>query len=162
MSNQLSASFEIEVVNREYKLVGMSITANFPKSFPEAAITIQREFWKRRNEIKNSKDYEILFSPGMCNGILATYFACIEVTEYSDKTPEGMIAFTLPSTEYVKISCTNKTIGEGYNKLFKWMKENQYEHKLYGACQIEIFYINDEADEEPAEILIPISKLNKG
>ncbi|XID94998.1 GyrI-like domain-containing protein [Paenibacillaceae bacterium WGS1546] len=136
MSNQLAASFEIEVVNREYKLVGMSITANFPESFPEAAITIQREFWERRNEIKNSKDYEILFSPGMCNGILATYFACIEVTEFFDKTPEGMIAFTLPSIEYVKVSCTNKTIGEGYNKLFEWMKENQYEHKFYGACQI--------------------------
>lgn len=153
------ASFEIEVVNREYKFVGMYITGNFPESFPEVAVTVQREFWERRKEIKNSKDYETLFSPGMCNGILATYFACIEVTEV-DNVPEGMIAFTLPDTEYVKVSCTNKTIGEGYNKLFDWMKQNRYEHKFYGACQIEIFYINDEVDEEPVEILIPISKLN--
>lgn len=159
MNKQLVASFEIEVVNREYKFVGMSITGNFPESFPEVAVTVQREFWERRKEIKNSKDYETLFSPGMCNGILATYFACIEVTEV-DHVPEGMIAFTLPDTEYVKVSCTNKTIGEGYNKLFDWMKQNRYEHKFYGACQIEIFYINDEVDEEPVEILIPISKLN--
>ncbi|GIP18126.1 hypothetical protein J40TS1_37680 [Paenibacillus montaniterrae] len=159
MNKQLEASFEIEVVNREYKLVGMSITGNFPESFPEVAVTVQREFWERRKEIKNSKDYETLFSPGMCNGILATYFACVEVTEV-DNVPEGMIAFTLPDTEYVKVSCTNKTIGEGYNKLFDWMKQNRYEHKFYGACQIEIFYINDEVDEEPVEILIPICKLN--
>lgn len=159
MNKQLVASFEIEVVNREYKFVGMYITGNFPESFPEVAVTVQREFWERRKEIKNSKDYETLFSPGMCNGILATYFACIEVTEV-DNVPEGMIAFTLPDTEYVKVSCTNKTIGEGYNKLFDWMKQNRYEHKFYGACQIEIFYINDEVDEEPVEILIPISKLN--
>jgi len=160
MSSQLVGSLEVEVVNREYKLVGMCITANFPDSFPEVAINVQREFWERRKEIKNSKNYEILFSPGMCNGILATYFACIEVIEF-DNIPEGMIAFTLPNTEYVKVLCTNKTIGEGYNKLFEWMKENQYEHKFYGACQIEIFYINNEADEEPVEILIPISKLNQ-
>lgn len=159
MNKQLVASFEIEVVNREYKFVGMYITGNFPESFPEVAVTVQRDFWERRKEIKNSKDYETLFSPGMCNGILATYFACIEVTEV-DNVPEGMIAFTLPDTEYVKVSCTNKTIGEGYNKLFDWMKQNRYEHKFYGACQIEIFYINDEVDEEPVEILIPISKLN--
>ncbi|MFC6333138.1 GyrI-like domain-containing protein [Paenibacillus septentrionalis] len=159
MNKLLLASFEIEVVNREYKFVGMYITGNFPESFPEVAVTVQREFWERRKEIKNSKDYETLFSPGMCNGILATYFACIEVTEV-DNVPEGMIAFTLPDTEYVKVSCTNKTIGEGYNKLFDWMKQNRYEHKFYGACQIEIFYINDEVDEEPVEILIPISKLN--
>lgn len=38
------------------------------------------------------------------------------------------------------------------------MNDNHYEHKLYGACQIEIFYIDDDADEEPVEILIPISR----
>lgn len=158
--NQLAASFEIEVVNREYKLVGMSITGNFPESFPEVAVTIQRAFWERRKEIQHAKDYDILFSPGMCNGIVATYFACTEVAEIGD-VPEGMIAFTLPDVEYVKVACTNKTIGQGYDKLFEWMKQNNYEHRLYGACQIEIYYINEEADEEPVEILIPISKVNQ-
>jgi predicted transcriptional regulator YdeE len=160
-SNQVKviASYEIVIVNREYKFVGMSVTAKFPESFPEVAILVQQDFWDRRKQIKNARDYEILLSPGMCNGILATYLACLEVTEFSELLPEGMISFTLPNTEYVKISCTNKTIGEGYNKLFEWLKENKYEHKFYGACQIEIFYIDDEADEEPVEILIPISKV---
>jgi predicted transcriptional regulator YdeE len=160
MSNKVEASYEIEVVNREYKLIGMSITAKFPESFPDAAISIQRDFWDRRKQIPNAKDYEVLFSPGMCNGILATYFACSEVTEYSETIPEGMIAFTLPDTEYVKIRCTNKTIGEGYNKLFEWMRDKEYEHRYQGACQIEIFYIEDQADEELVEILIPINKVN--
>jgi hypothetical protein len=34
------ATFECEVITREYKLVGQSITANFPNSFPDAAIKI--------------------------------------------------------------------------------------------------------------------------
>ncbi|WP_270168713.1 GyrI-like domain-containing protein [Paenibacillus sp. SYP-B4298] len=156
--NNVVASFEIEVVNREYKLVGMSITGNYPDSFPEVAVTIQRAFWDRRKEIKNSKDYDILFSPGMCNGIVATYFACTEVTDIGE-VPEGMLAFTLPDMEYVKIACTNKTIAQGYDKLFEWMKQNQYEHRFYNACQIEIFYIDEEAEEEPVDILIPLSKV---
>lgn len=156
--SKLTASFEIEVVNREYKLVGMSITGNFPDSFPEVAVTIQRAFWDRRKEIKNAKNPDILFSPGMCNGILATYLACVEVTEIGE-IPEGMIGFVLPSNEYVKVACTNRTIGEGYNHLFEWMKQNQYEHQFYNACQIEIFYIDEEADEEPVDILIPIQKV---
>ncbi|MHA7966521.1 GyrI-like domain-containing protein [Paenibacillus sp. CAU 1782] len=157
MGAQLKPSFEIEVVNREFKLVGMSVTGNYPDSLPEIAINVQRAFWERRKEIKHAADYETLFSPGMCNGILATYLACVEVTEI-DLVPDGMIGFVLPATEYVKVLCTNKTIGEGYNKLFEWMKQNKYVHKWYDACQVEIFYIDEEADEEPVEILIPISK----
>jgi predicted transcriptional regulator YdeE len=151
------ATHQVEVVNRAYQFVGMSITAPWPDSFQEPSMKIQREFWERKGEVSLAKSRDILFSPGMYNGIIATYFACLEVAELSH-VPEGMIGFTLPAVDYAKVDCTNKTEGEGYDKLFAWMKENGYEHRLYGACQIEAYYMDDEADEAPVEILIPISK----
>ncbi|MBB6024692.1 putative transcriptional regulator YdeE [Paenibacillus sp. JGP012] len=159
MGKELSRSFDIEVVNREFKLVGLCETGNFPDAFPELAVKVQRAFWDRRKEIKYGKDYEVLFSPFMCNGIIATYFGCVEVTEFAD-VPEGMLAFVLPETTYVKVLCTNKTIGEGHDKLHEWIRQNGYEPKLYGSSQIEIYYIDEEADEEPVEILFPVSKVN--
>ena len=68
------------------------------------------------------------------------------------------MGFEVPSTKYAKTTCTNKTIGEGYNKVFQWMGENGYIQKEYYAFQIEIFYIDELAEELPVEILIPIKE----
>jgi hypothetical protein len=46
--------FSCEIIRREYQLVGQSITANFPQSFPDAALKIQMEFVERRHEITNA------------------------------------------------------------------------------------------------------------
>ncbi len=46
------ATFECEVIKKEYQLVGQSVTANFPQSFPNAAIKVQREFEKRIDEVR--------------------------------------------------------------------------------------------------------------
>jgi predicted transcriptional regulator YdeE len=156
MTREKLSKFQCELTTREYLLIGQSITVNFPSGFPDAALKIQLEFVERRNEIKNSKDKEVLISPYMCNGIVATYFACLEVSDLSD-IPEGMIGFTLPSQTYAKINCTNKSIGEAYDKIFKWMKENGYVQRfLDKTFPIEIYYFEDDVEEEDVEILIPI------
>jgi predicted transcriptional regulator YdeE len=150
------ATFECEVVTKEYQFVGQSITANFPSSFPEAAIKVQTEFFqKRKSEVSNVVTRAILYSPYMCNGVVATYFACLEVTKI-ENVPPGMIGFKLPSTRYAKISCSNKTIGEGYSKIFAWIETNGFKGKSSSSSSsIEIFYF-DEKPEEKVEILIPI------
>ena len=92
----------------------------------------------------------------MCNDIVATYFACVEVDELTE-IPKGMIGFKLPMMEYAKISCSNKTIDQGYSKLFAWISENGYKQKWYDkSFPIEIFYLEEGAEEEVVEILIPI------
>ncbi len=156
LNNQTIATFACEIIQSEFHLIGQSITANFPQGFPEAAIKVQKDFIARRDEIIQAKNKEILFSPHMCNEIVATYFACLEVDEITD-IPEGMIGFSLPKTKYAKISCSNKTIDQGYSKIFTWMGENDYRQKwLNNCCPIEIFYFEDNVDEERVDILIPI------
>lgn len=156
MQRQKLEKFKCELTTRDYSLIGQSITTNFPSGFPDAALKVQLEFVERRNEIMNSIDKEVLFSPYMCNGIIATYFACLEVSDLSD-IPEGMIGFTLPSQSYAKINCTNKSIGEAYDRIFKWMNENKYNQRfLENTCPIEIYYFEDNVEEEDVEILIPI------
>ena len=46
------ATFECEVVKKEYQLVGQSVTANFPQSFPDAAMKVQMDFEKRIDEVE--------------------------------------------------------------------------------------------------------------
>lgn len=150
------ATFECEVVQKEYELIGQSITANFPESFPDAAMKVQMDFEKRIDEIKNCKNKHVLLSPYMCNDIVATYFACVEVDSLSE-IPEGMIGLNIPATEYAKISCSNKTIAQGYSRLIAWMSENGYKQKWYDkSFPIEIFYLDEGAEEEVVEILLPI------
>lgn len=149
------ATFDCEVVTKEFQLVGQCITVNFPSAFPEAAIRIQKEFWQRRSEIHDAVNPNIIFSPYMCNGAVATYFACLEVSAIGE-VPEGMIGFKLPVSRYAKINCSNRTIGEAYTKVFEWIGANGYKQRSgYEASPVEIFYIEDQ-DEEKAEILIPI------
>lgn len=154
--NNTIATFECTVVQKELLLVGQSITANFPDSFPQAAITIQKQFVARKHELSNTVHQEILYSPYMCNGIFATYFACLEVEDLMS-IPEGMIGFKLPYNHYAKISCSTKTIGEGYDKIFTWMNEQGLRQKYYDqSCQIEIYYFEEQTEEERVELLIPI------
>jgi predicted transcriptional regulator YdeE len=150
------ATFECEVIKKEYRLVGQSVTVNFPKAFPDAAMKVQMDFEKRRDEVRSCKNKHVLISPYMCNDIVATYFACVEVEALSE-IPEGMIGFNIPMTSYAKISCSNKTIDEGYSKLFAWMNENGYKQKWYDKTfPIETFYLEENVEEEVVELLIPI------
>src|SRR5690554_3829603 len=114
MSNKIIAPFEINVVTREYQLVGISGTGKFPESFPDTATNVINKFGNLRRKIDNAKSYDIVLCPGMCNGIVATYFVCLEVEEIQGEIPEGMLSFKLPKTEYLMIRCTNNSIMEGY------------------------------------------------
>lgn len=154
----MQKNFDIEIVTKEFKLVGISATDKFDDSFPETATKVLTDFGGSLRQIQNAMSYDTVFCPGMCNGIIATYFACLEVEKLMEQNPPGMVSFTLPETRYVKILCTNNSIGEGYEELFRWMEENNYRHRLYGACQIEIYYKFFSNGEEPAEVLIPIEK----
>jgi hypothetical protein len=78
------ATFKFETVKREYQFVGLCTTANFPESFPEAAIKVQTEFISRRSEINGVKNTEILYSPYMCNGNVGTYLHALKLMK-SDK-----------------------------------------------------------------------------
>jgi len=149
------ATFNCEIITKEYQFIGQSITANFPSSFPEAAIQVQGEFRSRISEISGTVNPDTLYSPYMCNGVVATYFACSEVSSI-DEIPEGMIGFKLPTTKYAKISCSNRTIGEGYSRIFQWIGENGYKQRSSSdSSSIEIFYIEGNG-EEKVELLIPI------
>jgi len=156
MENQVNVKLQCEVVTREFLLVGECKTANFPSSFPDIALQTQIQFANRKHEISNALNQEILFSPYMCNGIVATYFACLEVESLTD-IPEGMIGFKLPIIDYAKVRCTTKSIGEGYDQIFGWMQANGYRQKfLEQTCPVEIYYLEENVEEEQVEILIPI------
>ncbi|WP_088101995.1 GyrI-like domain-containing protein [Halalkalibacter urbisdiaboli] len=153
--SKVIATYSCEVVKKEFKFIGISNTAPFPSAFPEAAIKVHQDFWGIRETVPNCDNNRIIYSPFICNNIIATYFACLEVSDIQS-VPEGMIGFELPSTDYAKITCTNKTIGEGYNKVFQWMGDNGYIKKGNNAFQIEVYYIEERNVEEQVEILIPI------
>ncbi|GIP39113.1 hypothetical protein J31TS4_23930 [Paenibacillus sp. J31TS4] len=150
-----TAVFPCELVEREYRLTGLSRTAAFPSGFPDAAIQVQRELWARKEEVAQQVNEGVLVSPFMCNGIYAAYLACLETAEGAP-VPAGMIDLFLPQATYALVRCTNKTIGQGYDRLHGWIRENEYKRLWYGASQIEVYYIDDEAEEEPVELLIPV------
>jgi predicted transcriptional regulator YdeE len=154
MKNKTS-TYQCEMVKKEFTFVGISVTVPFPSAFPQAALKVQQDFEKRIIDISNPVNHKVLISPFICNGIIATYFACLEVSDLRS-IPEGMIGFTVLSTEYAKITCTNRTIGEGYNEVFRWMGENGYTQKGNNAFQMEVYYIDELAEEEKVELLIPI------
>lgn len=146
-----------EVVTKEWKVVGMSITAPFPAGFPDAAMQIHHQFVAKRDLIKHAVNREVLLSPFICNEIVATYFACLEVDELSS-VPDGMIGFTIPSMRYAQVTCTNRTIGEGYHALLNWISQNGFRQKYANAFQVEVFYLDETAEEERVELLIPIQE----
>lgn len=155
-NHKTSASFECEVVTKRFDLVGQIRTAKFPEDFPDAAIELQKAFDRRVGEIKHVKDRSVAICPYMANDIVATYFACVEVEKMED-VPEDMIAFTLPETRYAKVACSNRTIQEGYGKIFAWMGEKGYIQKRFdNSSPVEIFYYGGGEEEIPVEILIPI------
>ncbi|MCG1020793.1 GyrI-like domain-containing protein [Sutcliffiella horikoshii] len=150
------ATFKCEVIQRKLQLVGQCATGNFPQSFPDVAINVQKEFEIRRNEVRNVVDPEVIFSPYLSNNLVATYFACVEVKEF-DSIPSGMMGIDIPMTTYAKVSCSNKTIEKGYERIFSWMKDNGYQHESFEkALPIEIFYYEDNVEEEIVELYIPI------
>ncbi|MEI5908055.1 GyrI-like domain-containing protein [Bacillus spongiae] len=144
-----------KIISKEYTLVGISSSAPFPSAFPEEAIRLQKQFWQRKKEVKNALNKQVLVSPYLSNGIIATYFASLEVTDLNS-IPEGMTGFIIPTTKYAAIECTNRSIEEGYTHLFNWMEEKGYRLKTREAFQMELFYINDSEEEIKVELLMPI------
>ncbi|KPB06333.1 GyrI-like domain-containing protein [Bacillus sp. CHD6a] len=150
------ATFKCEVVQRKLQLVGKSATGNFPQSFPEVAMNVQQDFENRRDEVNHVVDHEVIYCPYLANSLIATYFACVEVNEFSSIL-DGMMAISIPMTTYAKISCSNKTVDKGYEKIFYWMKENGYrQESLEKAFPMEVFYFEDDVEEEIVELYIPI------
>ncbi len=155
MQQKTKALFECEVMEREFNLVGQSVTASFPDSFPQTSIDIHYKFEQRRDEIKNAVNPDVIYAPYMCNEIVATYFGCLEVRGF-ESIPADMVGFHVPATKYAKITCTNRTIEEGYTKLFEWMRNNRYKQKWFDqSFPIEIFYLEEGVEEETVELLVP-------
>lgn len=57
--------------------------------------------------------------------------------------------------DQAQVICTNRTIGEGYGQLERFMKENGHV-SLRNACAIEVFHIREDGEEEQVEIWSPI------
>ncbi|WP_413382046.1 effector binding domain-containing protein [Alkalihalobacillus sp. 1P02AB] len=152
---KLTPFLQCQLVEREYLLVGISTTTLFPNGFPTEAKKIQHQFLKRKDDVQAVKDNTTLISPFLCNEVLATYFACFEVRE-SVPQPEDMLEIPLKKTKYAMITCTNKTISEGYERLFQWMHKVRLQQKLIGATQLEIFYLEEGEEEVKVELLIPV------
>ncbi|WP_028562042.1 effector binding domain-containing protein [Paenibacillus pinihumi] len=146
--------FECEIIARDASdFAGFSFSGPFPHSFPSEAVKVQHKLGSRKSEFTPNINTDVVFSPYYVSDNLATYFACYEVPE-GNAIPEGMVSFKLPGHTYAKVTCTNKTIRDGYGHVFNWMQKNGHK-QLNGACSIEVFYI-EEADEEKVELLIPV------
>ena len=159
MTEQLAMD-QCTTVTKSFHLVGTSITANFATDFPTASITVQQAFEKQMSSIPNAKSTSVLVSPYMCNDIIATYFACVEVHDLS-QVPKDMIGFTLPKMTYASIQCVPATIGEAYGKLYQWIEsQNLKVNHLQAAMPIEIFYLKENPTDETVEILIPIENVS--
>lgn len=156
MTQKTIATFECKVIKKEFLLVGESITANFPQGISEASIQLSETFNLRREEVQHAQNIDKVICPYMCNGILATYLTCLEVDQLG-QIPAGMIGFKIPETEYAVVSCSNKTIGEGYDRIFSWIQENGFISNNH-AFSIEVFYYEENVEEKRAEILIPIQQ----
>ncbi|TYS70449.1 AraC family transcriptional regulator [Sutcliffiella horikoshii] len=150
------ATFKCEVVQKKLQLVGQCATGNFPQSFPEVAMNVQQDFENRRDEVSHVVDRNVIYCPYLANSLVATYFACVEVNEFAT-IPSGMMAINIPITTYAKITCSNKTVDKSYERVFSWMKDNGYrQESLEKALPIEVFYFEDDAEEEMVELYIPV------
>lgn len=146
--------FECEIIQtNERKFAGFSFSGAFPQSFPAEAVNVQQRLGNRKAEFTSTVNTNVLYSPYCVVDGLATYWACYQI-QGDDPVPEGMTVFKLPGHRYAKVNCTNKTISEGYSKLFEWIGQNGIK-LLANAYSMEIFYIK-EIEEEPVELLIPI------
>ncbi|WP_166238958.1 effector binding domain-containing protein [Paenibacillus turpanensis] len=136
------------------KLVGVSFSGTFPDSFPHKAMELQQQFWKRCHEIEGRVEEAALISPFFANESFVTYWACCEVQQV-DRIPEGMEVIELPAKTYASVTCTNRTIEEGYRVLEEWIKKERLQ-KAAKSCSVEIFYIQEDAEVEQVELLAPI------
>lgn len=147
---------QCDLISREaMSVVGMSFAGPFPQSFPASAVDVQRRFWNRRLEVLHRAPGDILLSPyATSNECFVTYFAACQVDRI-ESVPDGMVGFTIPAHTYARVICTNRTIGEGYGQLERFMKENGHV-SLRNACAIEVFHIREDGEEEQVEIWSPI------
>lgn len=148
--------FICEVMRRgSMKLAGLSFSGPLLE-FPDAAVRVEAELYKRKQDFKQLRSPQICYSPHYEKGNLATYWACFEVGE-SAAIPYGITAFEVPEQKYAKVICDGNSIGEAYQWIFKWIEENGYQRKS-DAYEIECYYksTDNDAVEEKVEIWAPI------
>jgi len=68
------------------------------------------------------------------------YWICVEVKEY-ENIPDGMSTLTIPSQRYAVLrhKGPNNEIRDTYEKLHKWIEENNYQ-RLTNKWHLEKFY----------------------
>lgn len=105
--------FICEVMKRGcIKLAGLSFSGPLLE-FPDAAVRIEAELYKRKQDFKQLRSSHICYSPHYEKGNLCTYWACFEVEE-SAAVPPGIISFEVPEQKYAKVICNGNSIGEAY------------------------------------------------
>jgi predicted transcriptional regulator YdeE len=148
--------FQCETVkSEEMKLVGISYSGP-QSSFPHEALSLHHRFEGELEEMVSDTHNFDLVSPYFSNGILTTYFACVEV-EKTNILPEDMVRFNIPPQKYAKVTCTNTSIGEGYQKLNEYLNDQKLV-KEHNACTVEKFYVRDNGEPEVVELYIPIKE----
>ncbi len=137
-------------------VVGISYCGPY-SSLPDEAIRLQTEFLARKHELNGAEKSPVLFSPYHGNEVFVTYWVCYEIS-HMEELPQGMVQFTIPSHRYAVVACSNKRIGQGYDKLQSWMRMQKLE-KDEAAVSLELFYIDgQQLEEEPVELLIPLKE----
>lgn len=148
--------FFCEVLNRgSMRLAGISYSGPL-LDFPDAAVRVEVELYKRKHEFIQLLSPHICYSPHYEKGNLGTYWSCFEV-EKSAVIPPGVTAFEVPEQKYAKVICDGNSIGKAYQWAYKWIAENGFQRKT-DAYEIECYYKKptNDAIEEKVELWVPI------
>ncbi|MDQ0885889.1 putative transcriptional regulator YdeE [Paenibacillus sp. V4I9] len=138
--------FELPEIN----LVGMCITSPFKGHLSERVEDMKKEFFRRKDEIRNIIHPERYVSPSFSSEILFTYFVCMEVADITD-IPEGMLGFTIPPHRYAKVKSTS----DPYRDIHDYLKANNKQNNNR-ALAFEMYHFENPVWPDEAEVYIPI------
>lgn len=147
----MSADNQVQEIDLpEINLVGLCITSPFKGHSPERVEDMKKEFFKRKDEIRNAVHPERYVSPSFSSEVLFTYLICMEVANLID-VPEGMLGFTLPPKRYAKV----KSKGDPYQDIHDYLKANNKQNNNR-ALALEVYHFENPVWPDEAEVFIPI------
>ncbi|RAV22875.1 GyrI-like domain-containing protein [Paenibacillus contaminans] len=136
----------------EIKLVGFSVTCSFNGHIHERVEKMKREFYERKEEIRNKVHPERYISPCFSSEVLFTYLICMEVSDLSE-VPEGMIGFTVPPHRYATTKCQ----GDPYQVIHDYLGSIGLQSDKR-ALALEIYSLANPVWPDETEVLLPLKK----
>jgi AraC family transcriptional regulator len=129
---------DIQVIEKkEMKVVGISWSGNYTQfnEIPQLFNVLE----ERLDEISHQTNDPVLVAPFHSRETEFTYYVTKPV-EQIDEVPKGMVAFTIPSKNYVCTTHVGKPedVESTYQQLFSWMKDYGYDQD-HQALSLEIY-----------------------